>query len=189
MGVRTACAAAHLKPEWIQGLILVDLGFSGAAGGGLGDDLGTFLRILPQSFSSRESAREFMKAHCPDPAIAQYLMAVSTRGQDGSITFPFDHSALIQTIEAARNTSVRSWVRELGAGGMPILVLRDSESLVWSHNEFVKERESLKDLPSVRFMEFEGAGHGLPFEQRARFVAEIQNQITPGPLNNPGSFK
>src|SRR4051794_24138173 len=28
MGVRTACAAAHLRPEWVRGLVLVDLGFS-----------------------------------------------------------------------------------------------------------------------------------------------------------------
>ena len=44
MGVRTACAAAHLKPEWIQGMVLVDLGFAGPAGGGLGEDLARFLQ-------------------------------------------------------------------------------------------------------------------------------------------------
>ena len=44
MGVRTACATAHLRPEWIRGLILVDLGFSGVAGGGLGENLARFIR-------------------------------------------------------------------------------------------------------------------------------------------------
>jgi pimeloyl-ACP methyl ester carboxylesterase len=110
MGVRTAVACAHLKPDWVRGLILVDLGFSGVAGGGLGENLAMFLRKLPTGFSTREEARNFMTAFCPDPSMAQYLIAVSVRGADGQISFPFDHAALIQTITAARDTSVRTWV-------------------------------------------------------------------------------
>jgi esterase len=181
MGVRTACAAAHLRPEWIRGLVLVDLGFFGPVGGGLGDGLAQFLRLLPASFPNREEARRFMTEHCPDPSIAQYLMAVSARAADGSITFPFDHGALIETIEAARDVSVRAWVRELGERGMPILVLRGANSLVWSHEEFEEERKRLADLPSIVFREFEGAGHGLPFEQRARFMAEVEAFISAHP--------
>src|SRR5579885_3131262 len=103
MGVRSACALAHLKPEWVRGLILIDLGFSGVAGGGLGEGLASFVRKLPQSFPSREAARAFMEAECPDPSIAQYLMAVSVRNAEGGIEFPFDHAALIATITAARD--------------------------------------------------------------------------------------
>jgi pimeloyl-ACP methyl ester carboxylesterase len=176
MGVRTACAAAHLKPEWIQGMILIDLGFSGPVGEGLGDGLGNFLRKLPTSFASRESARQFMTEHCPDPAIAQYLMAVSVT-RDGVLTFPFEHAALIQTIEAARLVSVRTWVRALGVRGMPILVLRGAQSLVWTREQFEEERELLREFPSIVFREFEGAGHGLPFEQRVRFVKEVDEFI------------
>jgi pimeloyl-ACP methyl ester carboxylesterase len=178
MGVRTACAAAHLKPEWIRGLVLIDLGFYGPAGGGLGEGLASFLRKLPHGFASREEARAFMSAECPDPSIAQYLMAVSVREVDGRVTFPFDHSALIQTIEAARDTAVRSWVRELGERGMPILVLRGATSLVWTREEFEEERRRFANLPSIVFKEFEGAGHGLPFEQRARFVAELEGFVS-----------
>jgi esterase len=177
MGVRTACAAAYLKPDFVKGLILVDLGFSGAAGGGLGEGLAQFLRLLPPSFPSREAARAFMSEHCPDPSIAQYLMAVSVRASDGSLTFPFDAQALIQTVEATKRISVGAWVRELAQNGMPILVLRGATSLVWSHEDYEKERQSLSDCPSVEFQEFEGAGHGLPFEQRARFVSAVERFI------------
>jgi pimeloyl-ACP methyl ester carboxylesterase len=174
MGVRSACAFAHLKPEWVRGLILIDLGFSGAAGGGLGDELGTFIKILPTDFATREEARKFMEENCPDPAIAQYLMAVSKRDGNGRTVFPFDHAALIATIEAAKNTSVRKWVQELASRGMPILVLRGMNSLVWSHEEFEKEKQSLAAWPSVVFEELEGAGHGLPFEKRAWFVERLR---------------
>jgi pimeloyl-ACP methyl ester carboxylesterase len=181
MGVRTACAAAHLRPDWIQGLVLIDLGFFGPAGGGLGEGLARFLRVLPQSFVTREEARAFMNERCPDPSIAQYLMAVSQRAPSGpnagSVTFPFDHSALIQTIEAAATVSVRSWVEELGSLGMPILVLRGAQSLVWSHAEYEEERKRFERFPSIVFKELEGAGHGLPFEQRARFVAEVEKFV------------
>lgn len=174
MGVRTAVAAAHLKPEWFQGLILVDLGFSGVAGGGLGENLAQFLQLLPQSFENRTVARTFMAAHCPDPSIAQYLLAVSERDENGRTTFPFDHGALIQTIHAARDVSVRQWVRELGSRGMPILILRGEQSLVWSHELFVQERESFRDLSSITFKEVSGAGHGLPFEQRQTLIQLVR---------------
>ncbi|MGZ3688289.1 MAG: alpha/beta fold hydrolase [Bdellovibrionota bacterium] len=170
MGVRTACAVAHLRPDWVRGLVLVDLGFSGMAGGGLGEGLAEFLRLLPARFATREEARAFMSAHCPDPSIAQYLMAVSVRAADGSVSFPFDQGALIETIHAARDASVRTWVRELAARGMPVLVLRGERSLVWSHEEYEAERAGLADLASVEFREVPGAGHGLPFEQRPEFV-------------------
>jgi pimeloyl-ACP methyl ester carboxylesterase len=177
MGVRTACAAAHLKPSSVQGLILIDLGFSGAAGGGLGDGLASFLKILPMEFESRTEARAFMDAHCPDPSIGQYLMAVSVRvptpTSPDRIAFPFDRAALIQTIYAARDSSVRTWVEELSSKGMPILVLRGAQSLVWGKEEFEKEKAHFSGAPSVLFEEIAGAGHGLPFEKRTEFVQRL----------------
>lgn len=175
MGVRSACALAHLKPDWVNGLILVDLGFSGQAGGGLGEGLANFLKKLPMRFDSRTEARAFMQSECPDPSIGQYLMAVSVPepGTQG-ITFPFDRAALIATIVAARDTSVRAWIRDFASRGKPVLVLRGALSQVWTAEEMRKEREAMKDLPSVIFEEMAGTGHGLPFEKRAEFVARIQ---------------
>jgi pimeloyl-ACP methyl ester carboxylesterase len=178
MGVRSAMACAHLKPEWVKGLILVDLGFSGVAGGGLGENLARFIRVLPREFSSRDEARSFMEQHCPDPSMAQYLMAVSVREPEtGRIHFPFDHAALIQTIYAARDVSIRHWVREVGQKNIPILILRGANSLVWTHEEFLNEQRAFSDLPSIQFIEFENAGHGLPFEQRQRFIQLIEETV------------
>ena len=174
MGVRTAVAAAHLNPKQVKGLILVDLGFSGVAGGGLGEGLAQFLKKLPSDFESREIARQFLFSECPDPSMAQYLMAVSTRTPEGRIDFPFDTAALIQTIEAARDGSVRNWIKDLASEGLPILVLRGAQSLVWSREDFEKEQEVFATYPSVHFVEVPNAGHGLPFEQRTLFVKLIR---------------
>ena len=177
MGVRTAVAFAHLKPKWTEGLILVDLGLSGLAGGGLGEGLANFLKKLPKKFQSREEARLFMSENCPDPSIAQYLMAVSVKTPQNEVIFPFDHDALIQTTHAAREVSIRNWVRDLGSQGMPILVLRGALSKVWTHEEFETEKASFADLKSVVFHEVDNAGHGLPFEQRLTFVELIKEFI------------
>lgn len=177
MGVRTACAVAHLKPEWVRGLVLVDLGLEGLAGGGLGEGLARFIRILPESFPSREAARTFMNENCPDGSIAQYLMAVSVaRPADagGGITFPFDHSALLRTIEAARGTSIRDWVIETARRGIPVLLLRGERSQVWSREEFDSAARELASVPGVELNEVQGAGHGLPFEKRAEFTALLR---------------
>jgi pimeloyl-ACP methyl ester carboxylesterase len=182
MGVRTACAAAHLRPDWVKGLVLIDLGLSGQAGGGLGENLGNFLKILPMEFQSRAEARAFMEQHCPDPSIAQYLMAVSVRTPTPDaperLMFPFDRAALIQTIHAARDSSVRTWVEELAQKGMPILILRGAQSLVWSKEDYEKEKAHFKGAPSVLIEEMEGAGHGLPFEKRLEFTRRLTSFIS-----------
>jgi pimeloyl-ACP methyl ester carboxylesterase len=135
-------------------------------------------------FPSRAEARAFMSEHCPDPSIAQYLLAVSVRAptpqSPDRITFPFDHAALIQTIYAARDSSVRTWVEELALRGMPILVLRGAQSLVWSKEEFETEKAHFSQARfqgAVHFEEIEGAGHGLPFEKRVEFVQRLTRFI------------
>ena len=179
MGVRTACAFAHLRPEWTRGLVLIDLGFAGPAGGGLGEGLARFLRKLPTRFPTRAEARDFMAQECPDISIAQYLMAVSELDiASGELCFPFDRAALIATIDAAQNSSVRPWVYDLGARNLPILVLRGKNSLVWTHEQFEEERALFADHPSIQFREIEGAGHGLPFEKRPEFIAILLEFFT-----------
>lgn len=185
MGVRTACALAHLKPEWVKGLVLIDLGLYGPAGGGLGEGLATFLKDMPMHFESRVAAREYMAKNCPDPSIAQYLMAVSVPApgatlQGGPVTFPFDKESLIATIQAAENISLREWVAEAAARGIAILLLRGATSQVWTKPEFEEERARFKDQPKIQFEEFEGTGHGLPFEKRAQFTARLVRLIETG---------
>jgi pimeloyl-ACP methyl ester carboxylesterase len=178
MGVRSAVAAAYLKPDWVEGLILIDLGLSGVAGGGLGENLAHFLKILPHHFPSREDARNFMAANCPDPAIGQYLMAVSVRDALGHVSFPFDHAALIQTIYAARDVSVRNWLLAFAHSKKPILILRGERSLVWKSEEFENERKVFQSFPHVNFKVIPNAGHGLPFEQRPVFVQMVRDFIS-----------
>ncbi|OFZ19788.1 MAG: hypothetical protein A2X94_17085 [Bdellovibrionales bacterium GWB1_55_8] len=177
MGIRTACALAHLRPEFVKGLVLADLGLVGGAGGGLHRNLSTFLRILPDQFPNRDEARQFMNQNSPDPSIGQYLLAVSVRDANGEIRFPFDRSALLKTLEQARAVDLRPWIKEFGQRGLPVLLLRGGLSRVWTREEFEQDRSYFADLPSIRFQEIPGTGHGLPFEKRQEFIDAILTEI------------
>ncbi len=180
MGVRSACGYAKLSPDSISGLILVDLGFSGVAGGGIGDLLAVFLKHLPNSFSSRAEARAFLDVHCPDPSIAQYLLAVSKVNlKTQEVTFPFDHEALLKTIEASRGNECGPWMEEFAKNtGRPVFVIRGERSLVYSQAEYLSEKEKYSSIPNIDFKEIFGAGHGLPFEKRTEFVALLKQILS-----------
>lgn len=175
MGVRTAVAAAHLRHDFCQGLVLVDLSFQGVAGGGFGAAFEAFMRRIEPSYPSREEARARLSENCPDPSILQYLMAVAEISADGTLRFPFDPAALLETIESVKDFSVRPWVEHFARTGKPVLVLRGAVSRVWTHEEFIEEARKFSGYPNVQFEEFEGAGHGLPFEKRHEFVARVRN--------------
>jgi pimeloyl-ACP methyl ester carboxylesterase len=181
MGARSACALTRLKSEWIRGVILVDLGFVGLAGGGFGENLSNLLKDLPMEFESRDAARDYLKKHSPDSSISQYLMAVSIPVQAGDlssgVTFPFDRESLLATIHSARNLSLREWVAELARNETPILALRGAESRVWSKADFEHEKRLFAKYPSLTFEEMPGAGHGLPFEKRAEFTSRLRRFI------------
>lgn len=177
MGVRTAIAYAKLDPSRVAGLVLVDLGFQPGSGGGLGRKLSPFLRELPGSFPTREEARAYMAANCPDAAIAQYLLAVGSLNPP-EVRFPFDRESLLTTIEAAHAEPLTDWVREFATSGKPVVALRGANSNVWSEAQFEEDVARFRDLPNVRLETWEDAGHGLPFEQRERLVTLLKELTT-----------
>lgn len=176
MGVRSACGYANLKPESVSGLILVDLGLHGTAGGGISEALSTFLKDLPETFVSRNEARTFLDQRCPDPSISQYLLAVSVLDRaTGTLRFPFDHAALLKVIESSKGTEAGPPMEAYARlTGRPVYVLRGGESKVYPATEFAKERDRYAALKNVKFIEVQGAGHGLPFEKRPEFVQWIR---------------
>ncbi len=181
MGVRTAVALAHLRADLVRDLVLVDLGFSGPAGGGLGTPLKDFLSRMPMQFATRGDARTYLETHCPDSSIAQYLMAVSVPTAPGqaSIGFPFDRDALIRTLEAAEESSIGNWLPGILARGIPTLALRGELGQVWSAEDYDREKARFASNSGITFETFPGTGHGLPFEKRTAFLERVKDFITP----------
>jgi pimeloyl-ACP methyl ester carboxylesterase len=179
MGVRTAIAVAHLVPQRIKNLIAVDLGISSEWGGGIGHPLAKFLEALPTTFKSRSALKEYLLRECPDPAIAQYLTAVSKKISDDPETwnFPFDHEALIKTIDEANDSPLGEWVLNSVAQGVQMNFLRGENSKVWLKADY-EAQKSKYERPGLHFEEWPNCGHGLPFEQRAKFVEYLKREAT-----------
>ncbi len=175
MGVRTALALAKRDPDRIKGVIAVDIGITSDWGGGIGEPLAQFIEGLPESFPSRTLMKEHLAFHCPDPAIAQYLSAVAipSKTEPQSWSFPFDHQALIQTIYQAHHAPLADWLKEALGDGVPFLFLRGANSRFWLKSDYEEQKATLNH-PLLRFEEWENCGHGLPFEQRARFIALLK---------------
>ena len=177
MGVRTALAFATLAPDKVETLVAIDIGISSEWGGGIGLPLATFLQNLPLSFSNRSELREYLFKNCPDESIAQYLSAVSkkTAEQPEAWTFPFDHEALVQTIHQADEAPLGEWLNGILANGIRSYFLRGERSKVWLKPDY-EEQKKIYAHPLLEFQEWENCGHGLPFEQRARFVQFLKEK-------------
>jgi len=177
MGVRTALYSCHKKPQFFSGLVLIDLGLTGPAGGGLGDLLSNFLSLIPEDFSNKEEARHFLKTHCPDDSITQYLLAVLQKQINGHLKFPFNKKALLYTIEQAKRSASENILIDIAKEKIPCLLLRGEHSSVWSKAHFEKEKEEFKDFPHIKFEEMSDCGHGLPFEKRKEFTERLKKFI------------
>lgn len=186
MGVRSGLATANailthapsLKAIF-KGFISVDIGLQSKWGGGIGIPLANFIQELPETFPDRTSMRNHLFQHCPDPAIAQYLSAVAKKisDQPEAWSFPFDHQALVKTILQADQAPIEQWVLNIVNEGIPVLALRGENSKVWLKEDYENSKMKLAN-PRLIFEEWPGCGHGLPFEQRPKFVDRVRQFIT-----------
>lgn len=177
MGVRTSLALAQMEPEKVAGLIAVDIGITSAWGGGIGLPLANFIQNLPDHFQTRAGLRDYVMKYCPDPSIGQYLAAVSQKISDSpeSWVFPFDHQSLVNTIHEANQAPIPDWLRSILVARVPVLFLRGERSRVWLKEDYEKQKAEFAQYANLTFEEWENSGHGLPFEQRVRFIERIQS--------------
>lgn len=180
MGVRSALALCSLAPDRIKSLLAVDIGISSAWGGGIGEPLAAFIQQLPRSFPDRTTMRDHLFSQCPDPAIAQYLSAVAQlrAGPPDHWEFPFDHEALVRTIRQAHEAPIGEWLRKTLQHDIPCTFLRGADSRVWLKPDYEAQKAEYAH-PLLQFEEWENCGHGLPFEQRARFTEALRSLTDP----------
>ena len=182
MGVRTALALTRLESEKVAGVIAIDIGLTSDWGGGIGVPLANFIQSLPETFPNRAELRTHLFSHCPDPAIAQYLSAVAQKTSDSPETwaFPFDHQALVKTIYQAHQAPLKDWLFESLHKKIPFEFLRGANSRVWLKEDYETQKNTLIH-PYLKFEEWENCGHGLPFEQRNRFIEYVKTRLQAEP--------
>ncbi|MBS1960473.1 MAG: alpha/beta hydrolase [Bdellovibrionales bacterium] len=183
MGARNALALGHLcvgQPGLIRRVVCVDIGMKGAWGGGMGKPLAEFLENLPREFNDRKVMRDYLFANCPDASIAQYLSAVAKNvaatDEPERIVFPFDHEDVVETIRQANQSqqdSIPAWAVELARIGTPVMFLHGATSKVWPKADYDAQKAQYES-EGIEFQTWENCGHGLPFEQRAKFVEFVK---------------
>ncbi len=180
MGARSAMALAQLHPEMVQGLVLIDIGLAGEAGGSVGRLLRPILHALPMEFLTRAEARDWLNQSIPDPSVAQYLMAVALPHptQAGGLVFPFDKEAVLRTIDEALGYDITDQLLLFAELGKPIYLLRGAQSKVWTREAFEQDQKPFAQQTNVHFEEWDGTGHGLPFEKRKELMAKLVEWIS-----------
>ena len=88
--------------------------------------------------------------------------------------FPFDHQSLVKTIHQANEAPLDEWLIDILNAGVRVLFLRGANSKVWLKEDYETQKAQFQH-PLLQFEEWENCGHGLPFEQRARFVQRVKD--------------
>lgn len=171
MSVRTACAAAHLRPASVSGLILVDLPLV------LSEEVRVFRERMheffknwPMEFPSKEDAVAYVAKFCPDASLIGSFLSSLVVTPVGRVEFNLDKVAILETFRRGPEADLFAWICKAAIQEIPILVLRGKESRFWSEEDFEAARKRYRSYPSVFFMQIEQAGHALPFEQPDAFV-------------------
>jgi pimeloyl-ACP methyl ester carboxylesterase len=99
-------------------------------------------------------------------------------------SFPFDHESLVETIQQADKAPLEQWVIDILNAGVKMLFLRGANSKVWLKADydaqsifFLSQSPPWSNNGKLTFEEWENCGHGLPFEQRARFIERVKSFV------------
>ena len=162
---------AYKEPDLVKKLIVVDS--SPWPKESAGDEIKRILSYLPDSFSSREKAREFFNQSVKEAVFSQnlshFLMGSLEKKSEGAVRFLFDKKGLFQLLSAVRRLDYPSMIHQLK---IPILFLRGEQSSHFSKTDLA---QTLKLNSLIQGVEIKDSGHWLHAEQPQEFVQAVKN--------------
>ena len=162
---------AYKEPNLVEKLIVVDS--SPWPKESTADEIKQILSYLPESFSSREKAREFFKQAVKKQVFSQqlsyFLMSSLDKESKSSIRFLFDKQGLFQLLSAVRKLDYPSVIKQLK---IPTLFLRGERSSHFSKEDLEK---TLALNPIIKAHEIKNSGHWLHSEQPQAFIIALKN--------------
>ncbi|MCZ0933493.1 MAG: alpha/beta hydrolase, partial [Oligoflexia bacterium] len=137
-----------------------------------GEEIKQILSYLPESFSSRENAREFfnqaVKKAVFSPQLSNFLMGSLERKSKDAVRFLFDKKGLLQLLSDVRLLDYSSMIKALK---IPVLFLRGERS---SHFSRADMERTLKLNPLIQGREVKNSGHWLHAEQPQEFIKAVK---------------
>ena len=162
---------AYKEPELIEKLIVVDS--SPWPKDSAVDEIRRILSYLPESFPSREKAREFFSQAVEEQVFSQqlsdFLMGSLEKKTLGAVRFLFDKKGLLQLLSAVRHLDYPSMIKELK---IPVLFLRGEHSSHFSRWDLA---QTLKLNPLIKGVEVKDSGHWLHAEQPQEFIKIVKS--------------
>lgn len=188
MGARVAVATARVRPEWVEGLVLVDHPLAASpATREFRTQFRNFLETLPESFASFGEAERYLRERCPDPSSLPLFAASLRELPEGGLGWDFDAARVLETFDAIPAYPYADGLHELADRGIPVLVLRGGQSRFWTGQDWQDSRAAFARHVSVEFQEIAMAGHGLPLETPKAFLAAVSSFILRDPTSGaPG---
>ncbi len=174
MGGRTAFHFASQHPEFVEKLVIEDIGPEQQDGAEKYYE--KMLGVVPDVFASRDEAKKFFQGTFQQKfqtrekadVIAQFLYTNIIDLEDGSATFRFRKQNIIDTVRLGRSGSLWSEIQMLQ---MPTLWMRGENSRELSQENYEK---ILSLNPNVRGTLIPQAGHWVHVEQPKRFCEELK---------------
>ncbi len=165
MGGRNAIEFAHLYPEKLRALVVVDIGpdYNPAAIA----KIERIFQIAAAPFSSREEAKELFFEHFTEN-LANYLYA-NLEKKDDLWNWRFSKHGVLESLYQGREKN--RW-QEWQSIKMPTLVIRGALSEDLTQKVYEKMLES---NPHAQGSIIEGSGHWVHFEKREAFLAALES--------------
>ena len=167
MGGRNALCFAHLYPQFVQKLVIEDIGPEGSVN--QGQLLAKMLKNIPVPFKNRKLAKEYFFNDLGDPKLGAYISTNMTVDLGGQVVWNLDLDGIIETIEKGRGSVRWNEVKDLTC---PTLVIRGENSEELEISEFEKMK---KINPCVVGVEIPRAGHWVHTDQPKPFIRLVKD--------------
>ncbi len=174
MGGATALVFCHQFPEYINGLVIEDIGPGSSAGSSGADRIKKELKTTPRTFSSRSDARIFWQNARPgasDAAIDQRLEYMMIEENDGNLRWRYD----LEGIAEARLDPDLSKIPDLWP---PILNLRVPTLVLRGENSDFLTTEVMSEMArrnsNIQAFEIARASHYIHDDNFDEFMSRLE---------------
>ncbi len=167
MGGRNALCYTHLHPQYVNTLVIEDIGPEANP-----QSLPFIQKLLddvPLPFGSRKEAKDYFDQSLNGNMVfGEYLLANLKKGADGKLTWRFYAPGILESVMKGRLQDRWEEIRGLN---VPTLVIRGSQSDELSRATL---EQMVEMNPRVSAVEVSGAGHWVHFEQPLAFIRELR---------------
>jgi pimeloyl-ACP methyl ester carboxylesterase len=177
MGGRNVLAFASMYPEYVEKLIVEDIGPE--SNPNAYEYYEYLLNLAPTPFASRDEARKYFmedfvktaKTREKVEVMAQYFYSNMVEKPDGTVDWRFSKHGIIESVKAGHTQERWEQIRGLE---MPTLWIRGEKSQELKPDIY---QRILAENPMIKGVEIQGAGHWVHSDQPQAFIETLKSFV------------